>query len=203
MADTVYNVETDLDPQMLTEVAIETYAQWLRFALGSEELGGRTLEFPSGRYAASISWRRTGVASVALVADEGKAAEALWLEEGHPSTSMKDKMLAGGKVAADGSRYRVIPMRADGDIAGATMYKGRPQVDISTITQRTATGQRVSNKAKAMWASPRPVSNASRFRTMTDKPGSSPWVIPEMPAYAPAHFLAELLRQQYGVSAQA
>ena len=37
-----YTIVTDLDPQALTQVAIDTFKIWLAFALGESVLGGKT-----------------------------------------------------------------------------------------------------------------------------------------------------------------
>ena len=187
MANKVYEIFTDLPPAALTEVAMETYRIWLEFALGKEEIGGKVLTHPSGRYAASMSWKRTGQASVAIIADESIAPEVGWIEEGRPASDMKAKMLGQGKTrtAADGHKYRIIPMRRD-----ATA----PDFDIDDIVS-SAAGERLPTRAARMWARPRSQSNPSRFRTMTDKPGSAAWIVPAMPAYAPAAILASLIRR--------
>ena len=59
MPHKVYDVYTDLDPIQLLDVASETFFAWLKFALGEDEIGGKKLAHPSGRYASAISWKRT------------------------------------------------------------------------------------------------------------------------------------------------
>lgn len=156
----VYDVFTDLDPEQLTQVAAETYYRWLQFALGKAEIGGKKLKHPSGRYAAALSWKKTGVARIAIIADENAAKEIGILETGHAEFSLKDQMLAPGRpgvrVSKEGYPYRRI------------------------------------NLSGSVWARER------RVHTMSAKPGSSPWKIPAMPAYAPGAILAAELKQQYG-----
>ena len=188
--NTTYEVKTNLDPEQLTEVAIETYIQWLKFALGQASIGGRTLQHPSGRYAASISWKRTGVASVAIVADESAAPEAGWIEEGHTGANMKDEMLAGGKVGKDGYRYRDIPIREDSDT---------PVFDVAKAINN-ARGGRLPARTGRMWAVAKAyIDPNNHLVRMTNRPGSSDWQIPDMPAYSPAANLAALLRSAHGV----
>jgi hypothetical protein len=185
-----YDVVTDLDPSMLTAVAADTFRKWALFALGKSSLGGHTLVNPSGRYAASLSWKKTGVASVAIMSDSSVAPEANWLEDGHSAFSMKDKMLGGPgtKVSKAGYRYRIIPMRGN-----AT----RPSFNLKdTVTSKK--GERMPAKAASMWVKARTSIGSDRFATMSDKPGSSMWVVPPMPAYSPAAILADSLRKQYG-----
>lgn len=185
-----YEVFTDLDPDALTEIAVEVYRRWLEFALGKDEIGGRLLSFPSGRYAASMSWRRTGVASVALIADEKIAPEAKWIEEGRAGADMKAAMLGKGKtrVSSDGYLYRVIPMRRD---------SRTPGFDLGEIATSSA-GERLPIRVSRLWARPRLRNDPDRFVTMTNEPGSSEWMIPAMPAYSPAAILAALVRREYG-----
>jgi hypothetical protein len=193
MAHAVYDVWTNLDPLQLMEVASSTFHEWLKFALGQEALGGKKLAHPSGRYASAIYWKRTGAAKVSIIADEDAIQEVGAIEYGHPSVSMKDHMLGGGNthMSKDGYRYRVIPLRPD---------QWRPTPTLSPgMTLDNITGGRVRKGVAKMWATPRPyVDSKSRFATMSDRPGSSPWVIPEFHPYAPASILAELLDEEFG-----
>jgi hypothetical protein len=194
MADRTYEVYTDLDPDALTDVAALVYRAWLAFALGQGEIGGRVLKHPSGRYAASMSWRKTGQAAVAIIADESIAPEAQWIEEGKSSADIKAAMLGKGntKISKAGYRYRVIPMKRD---------PTAPAFDASSILTSQA-GEHLPVKTARMWA--RSYSHwdtqhgADRFRTMTDKPGSAPWVVPAMAAYSPAAILADIIRREAG-----
>jgi hypothetical protein len=185
MPNLVYDVYTDLDPKYLTEVAIATFEAWLSFALGKSSLGGKTLKFPSGRYAASLSWKKTGNSTVSIMSDEGVSPESNWIESGAPSHSMRDAMLggAGTKTSAAGYEYRVIPIRQD-----ASAPTGAPQ-----IVGNPKTGQRMSAKGKRAWAQPRAASNPDHFAVMSNAPGASEWIVPAMPAYAPAMILSQLI----------
>ena len=193
MSHEVYTVYTDLDPLQLSELAAETFMAWLKFALGQDSLDGKKLKHPSGRYASAISWRKTGIAQVAIIADEDAIPEVGAIEYGRPEISMKDHMLHGGsaKMSKDGHLYRVIPLRPD-------QWRPTPTLSPGMIVD-TMTGGRLRKGVGRMWAQPRPwVDKKSRFRTMTDRPGSSPWIIPEFHPYAPAKVLAELLQQEFG-----
>lgn len=189
----VYTVYTNLDPLQLSELAAETFFVWLKFALGEQALGGKKLAHPSGRYASAISWKRTGVAQVAIIADEDAIREVGAIEYGHPATSMKDHMLYGGnaRLSKEGYMYRVIPLRPD-------QWRPTPTLQPDMVVD-TVTGGRLRKGVARMWAQPRPwVDPKSRFRTMSNKPGSSPWIIPEFKPYAPGQILAELLQQEFG-----
>lgn len=185
-----YDVYTDLDPDTLTNVAMETYRLWLQWALGEAQIGGKVLKHPSGRYAAALSWKRIGASHIAIIADETIAPEAQWLEEGKAQTDMKAAMLGKGhtRTSASGHRYRVIPIRKT---------SRPPRFDIASIVGSNA-GERVPAGKAKMWARPRPHTNADHFATMSDKPGASDWMIPAMPAYSPAALLAQLLSQKVG-----
>lgn len=193
MAHEVYDVYTNLDPQQLTELASETFLVWLKFALGDQELSGHKLMHPSGRYASALSWKKTGVAKVSIIADEDAVPEAGAIEYGRASANIKEAMLGGGNTheSADGYMYRVIPLRPD-------QWRPAPPL-FSGVIVETAGGGRVRRAVAKMWAKPRPfVDSKSRFRTMSNRPGSSPWIVPEFHPYAPAKFLADLLYQEFG-----
>jgi hypothetical protein len=174
-------------------LAAETFQVWLRFALGQEELNGKRLKHASGRYASAISWRRTGVAQVAILADEDAIQEVGAIEYGRPSTDLKAVMLGQGRtrVSREGYYYRVLPLRPD---------QWRPTPVLSDgMMINTLGGGRLRRGVGRMWATPRPyVDRNSRFRTMSNKPGSARWVIPEFHPYAPGKFLADLLREEFG-----
>lgn len=193
MDHAVYDVYTDLDPLQLSELAAETFFAWLKFALGQQALEGKRLLHPSGRYASALSWRRTGVAKVSVIADEDAIREVGAIEYGHPATSMKDKMLYGGKahLSKEGYLYRVIPLRPD-------QWRPTPTFAPNMVVDNMG-GGRLRRGIARMWAKPRPwIDPKSRFRTMSNKPGSSPWVIPEFHPYAPGKILADILRQEFG-----
>lgn len=193
----VYDVFTDLDPQQLTQVAVETYYKWLQFAVGDAEIGGKKLKHPTGRYAASLSWKKTGVAKVAIIADESVAEEVGILEspDGRGAYSMKDKMLVMGlpgvHMSHDGFLYRRIPLRPD-------QWAPKPSITADILIS-DSNGERLRGSIGRMWARARPHVDAnSRIRTMSSRLGSPRWVIPTMPVYAPGAILAAELKQKYG-----
>jgi hypothetical protein len=193
MPHNVYDVYTDLDPTQLSELASETFYAWLKFALGQQAIGGKKLAHPSGRYASALSWRRTGVAKVSIIADEDAIQEVGAIEYGHPAIDLKSKMLfsGGAKMSKDGYFYRIIPLRPD-------QWRPIPTLTSGMVID-TLGGGRLRKSVGRMWAQARPyVDQGSRFRTMTNRPGSSPWLIPEFHPYAPAKILSELLDEQFG-----
>ena len=192
---TDYTVHTNANPQQLGLIAADTYKQWMEFALGHKEIGGKKLMHPSGKYAASISWQRQGTYQVVIVADDTVAPEGKWIEDGISGFSIKQKMLAKySKINAKGERYRIIPMPPYPDKDKPNdMLNGNSLADF--ITKYNPNGQRVRRNIARMWG--KPIKRTS-FRTMRDGPGAAAWYIPDRPAYAPAKHLADLLKNQYG-----
>lgn len=194
MTNEVYEVKTNLNPEQLTELAAETYRIWLGFALGKTSIGGKTLAHPSGRYAAALSWRRTGIASIAIIADES-TPEVGWIEYGRQGADIREAMLSGGnaKIGKDGYAYRVIPMRPD-------QWRATPSLGASDIVA-SGGGEKLRPGVAKIWATARPpVDGASEYVTMSANPdahskGADAWKVPPMPAYAPASILAELMGQ--------
>jgi hypothetical protein len=87
-----FDIFTNLPPQQVSRIAVEIFSLWVDFALGRASIGGKKLIYPTGRYAASISYHFTGESSVAFVAT---APEADILEHGHPSIDLKQKLRPG------------------------------------------------------------------------------------------------------------
>lgn len=187
----VYEVHTNLDPAQVTQIAVETYRQWLEFALGRRALGGRTLAHPSGRYAASITWRRTGAASIAIIADTDVAPEAASIETGSKAVDIRAKMLDGGKVAKDGHRYRRTPMREDFEPPSIATF-------VASSVNRAAAAGSVTPSVAKMWMSRKADQDSDRVVTMSDKATANNWIVPARPAYSPAAILARALREDYG-----
>lgn len=197
-----YVVHTNLDPLQLTEIAAETFFVWLKFALGQQTLEGKKLKHANGRYAASIRWRRTGVAKVAIIADENVAPEAGAIEYGRPAIDMKEHQLYGGKahISKDGYLYRTLLLRPDQWRPPAPSLN--PNMVIDTVA-----GGRVRQGLARMWAKPRPWvddGGGSRFRTMSNRPKRAQnhpgpaWTMPEFHPYAPGKILADIIKQEFG-----
>ena len=168
-----YEVITDLPPAMLNTVGLEVFRLWTEFALGGTPLNRFRIHHPTGRYASSLSMRSIGPAAVAIMADERIAPEAGILEVGHDEIDLKQFQNLRGQV---------FPI-----------HRGAAQ--IAPIAQRP--GQ----KARSVWAQVRS-SGFNGFARMPSKitpENADSWVIPEMPAYAPAGVLAALLGHLYGV----
>lgn len=188
----VYDVYTDLDPDQLTQVAMETYRMWLEFALGRDSLIGKSLVSPTGRYAASLSWKRTGVAQVSVIADEKVAPEAVWIETGTAGADMKQMLYDRFKInEKTGLAYRVIPIRPDND---PTRLSFNPASIVGTSSGK---GERLPAGQQKMWAVQRAtVDPNSHFVTM--RSDSVGWQIAPMPAYAPGAILKAMLENEYG-----
>lgn len=190
-----YTIHTNLNPQQLTTVAVEVYKHWLEFALGRASIGRGVLKHPSGKYASSISWKRTGQYQVTIIADTDIAKEGEWIERGAKGFNLKEIMLGQkSKISKKGYRYRTVmlPPDLDNDLGAGAMMSAGP---IESFVTGSANGQHVKKSFAKMWSKP---IKRTRFKTMSDKPGAAAWQIPPRPAYAPAKIFANLLQQQYG-----
>lgn len=87
-----FTVHTNLPPDQVSRVAIEIFSLWVDFALGRRAIGGKRLIYPTGRYAASISYQLIGESTIAFVAT---APEADILEHGHAAVDLKQKLGPG------------------------------------------------------------------------------------------------------------
>ena len=90
-----YVVMTDLPPDQVNRIGLAIYAKWLEFAYGQASLGGRMIVAPTGRYAASLSFRKVGEFAVGVIADSNVAPEAAILEHGHVAVDLKTKFAQG------------------------------------------------------------------------------------------------------------
>lgn len=177
MSNLDYTIYTNLDPQMLTEVGLEIYKRWVAFAMGEESINGKSLDHPTGKYAASIHFRQVSKSRVAIFSESPKTVpEADILETGHGAVDLKKKLQAG----------RVYPMhRGQKGAYGSAGYG--PPVPLPG--------------RKSLWAEARSMgrSGAARVPTKITPENANSWIIPVMPAYSPAKHLADLYRAQYGI----
>jgi hypothetical protein len=169
-AGVTYVVRTNLPPEAVTQIAIAIFIKWVDFALGHSSLGGKRLVYPTGRYAASISFKQENAWTVAIVADEGIAPHASVIEQGHGPIDLKTRLQRG----------RAYPMHR---MVGKTP---------GTSLRRIGSGP--PSLRSQMWAELR-ANEASGFASIG--PNSSPdsWIIPPMPAYSPALILAAQAKQ--------
>ena len=167
----VFVIKTDLPPELVTEIGVEIFVKWMNFALGKEMLNGKKLFYPSGRYASSLSFRQVDETTVAILADESVAPEALFLEEGHRSFDMK---------TVTALRGRSIPMHRP--VGGAKHLS-------MTGLKRVGGGP----ARPMMWAEVR-AGTSSGFASIGPNSAPDSWIIPAMPAYSPAGTLAAMAR---------
>ena len=164
-----YVVKTDLPPEAVNAIGLLVFSKWLDFALGRTVLNGRRLVYPTGRYAASISFRQEGEATVAIIADEDAAPEAGILEQGHAPVDLKTRLRPG----------RAYPMhRPSGSVPGVSLRR---------------IGSGPPGMHPSMWAEVR-MREFSGFASIGENSPPDSWIIPAMPAYAPALYLAASLR---------
>lgn len=199
-------VATDLIPEYLNAVSVDIFRLWRQFALGQTHLGGRSIAYPSGRYAASISMHRYGtrvttvrsgreyhtrqISHIAIIADERLAPEAHLLEYGHKPIDMLEHL-------DPGRRY---PMHRSGGYVPTHVRAGARNFPTS------ASGRA---RIRSMWSEIRQLRSTGSARTPDDpsergdmntsRTGPA-WTIPAMPAYEPAHLLAELFASAKGLS---
>lgn len=169
-----YEVITDLPPDQLNMVGLEVFRTWMEFALGGMSLDQYRILSPTGRYASSLSFRNLGTNKVAIMADSSVAPEADILETGHDAFDMKKLVQLHG---------RTFPMH-------------RGFLQNAPIAGRV----RPRQSAKKIWAQVRS-SGFNGYATMPTKitpENADSWIIPEMPAYAPAAVLAALVGTLYG-----
>lgn len=170
---TTYDIHTDMDPDMLNEVGLHIFQEWIAFALGKKELGGHMLMHPSGKYASSIQFRRYGKSRIAIYTDDAFAPEAQWIEEGHRRVDLKEDPKLRGRTL-------VMHRGGKGDY-GSAGY-GDPVMS--------------SSRRKSIWANVRE-QGFSGFATVpshTTPENANSWIIPRMEAYAPARILADMVR---------
>lgn len=150
-----YDVYTDLDPQTLTQVAIEVMLKWISFALGHEQLNGHMIENPTGLMASAVHIEQYADNHVAIIMDETIAPEAGYMETGHASIDMK-------KYLKPGTYY---PMHRGGGV-----FSGFAQTP------------------------PRAPSKPGVGRTGWSMMYANSWIIPAMPAWSPASYLANMIQ---------
>jgi hypothetical protein len=168
-----YVIRTTLPPEAVTRIGMEIYALWVEFAMGQTSLGGKRLMYPTGRYASSIEFKKTGEASVGVIADEAIAPEAKFIEHGHGAVDLKLKFQRG----------RPYPMhRPTGDAQHAA----------ETGLKRVGSGP--PGRQPRMWAEVRSRESSGYASIgVNSSPGS--WVIPPMTPYAPSLVLSAMIRQ--------
>ena len=195
-----FPIQSNLDPDELSDVLLETFRLWTDFALGKRAIGGKILKYPSGRYAAAITAKKDeNGRTVGIYVDDSVegAKEARIIEHGHVAVNLKDYMLRSAKVSKDGYRYRRINLRqapisplqalSNISVGGGFVSRG-PKHSLRSF----------SKSLGRMWAGNYGSAYGSNWRVMTDAPGSSPWRIPAMPAFSPARQLRDLLGSKYG-----
>lgn len=164
-----YVIRTNLPPEAVNRIGLEIFARWLDFALGNTVLNGRRLVHPTGRYAASIQYKQEGEATVAIIADEQSAPEATFIESGHQAVDLKTRLQHG----------RAYPMHRP------------PGANLPSGLRRTGSGP--PSMKPRMWADVRS-REASGYASIGPNSPPGSWIIPAMPAYAPALALAAIAR---------
>lgn len=178
----LYIVRTAISPELLGQAALEIYKLWVEFAIGKKDLGNGLLKHPTGDYASAIHYK-IGLRTAEIWTDETPEHPSVRpIEYGRPEVYLKPFMLGRGNthMDAEGYLYRVIPLKADESTSPLV-----PGMEASRMQMLSVQAKRVQ-------------SHNSRFRIMSDKPGSAPWKLPPMKPFAPAELLANAFKEQYG-----
>lgn len=170
MSDKLYTIHTNLDSEGVNRVGLAIFAEWLSFALGQSALGGKMLAYPTGRYAASLQYKTIGEATVAIIADEKTAPEAAILETGHMSFDMKTRLIAG-------KPYR--------------MHRRIGSNKLTRALGLRRIGAGPPSLHPRMWAQVRNMTNTG-FASFGPNSDPDSWIMPAMPAYAPALLLSRM-----------
>ena len=170
MSGKIYAVRTDLDPAGVNRVGLAIYAAWVEFALGHTALAGRKLMYPTGRYAASISFKQENESTVAIMADEGVAPEAAIIEEGHGAVDLKTKLVQG--------KTYLMHRKQGATKAGAAQGLKR-------------TGGGPGGLSPRIWGEVRS-SEANGYASIGPNSAPDSWIIPPMQAYSPALVLSSM-----------
>ncbi|MHB1955006.1 MAG: hypothetical protein ACYCOU_14815 [Sulfobacillus sp.] len=189
MTDTVYQVMTDLPDAELNILALDTFARWIRFALGQQSLGGNKLHPHSIRYATSIRMNKLNNQHYIILSDPTIAPYANIIDTGHIAFNIGEKMLHGQKS-------RVIPMPQANKL---TTPLGSKNFNVETRggSSRARIGGQAGSKLYAVpkqWGG----SGKANFRTITQDNIKRLWNIPPMRAYNPAYHLSEWAKDHAG-----
>ena len=163
-------VNTNLNPQALDALASSVFTMWVAFAMGEVSLGNRadgkdgTLKHVTGEYARNIKRVNVSESRIVIEIDEKVVEQAGYLEYG---TDHSTDMLEHDSYR--GKKFRVWTSRPYKTGAGPRNLL------------RVPSGGREEYDRK----------HPGKMNTSGTAPA---WVIPAMPAYAPAHHLAELAR---------
>ena len=179
--DFIYTVHTDLPPQWVDRIGLMIFTQWLEFALGQRALGGNRIVYPTGKYAASIKFRREGEATVAIIADPTIAPEAMWLERGHGPIDLK-------KLLTPGRGYPRHRLKAS---AKTNSLTGLARVGRGKAPSTTGQAQKMIGGGPTMWARAK-AREATGFASFGPNSAPDSWIIPPMRAYSPAYILSEM-----------
>lgn len=177
--DPTFDVQTDLDPAMLSAVGLNLFKKWVDFAMGRTPLNGRSIMHPTGRYASHIRFARTGVASVAIWVPVTKDnPEGGILESGHKRVDLKEYF-------ARGTVFRMH--RGDQGDYGSAGYGNAHNA--YSLARSPAGNKGAMTRGKKLWASARSHGQSGFARV-----GLTGWIIPPMAAYSPAGTLVDLLQ---------
>jgi hypothetical protein len=175
-----YEVHTDLPPEQLDKLAMDTFVRWVNFALGNESLGGKSLKPISFSYAKSINLKRESPLGYLIESDPSIAPYAGVFDTGYDGFNIGAKMLRG-------KPSRVIPMPNP-----ENSVKRPHGGTISSISrQGSRSSPKISGKSGGkIYLLP---SGKTNFRTITQKNiAQGVWQVPGMRAMRPAYELSKI-----------
>lgn len=207
------NVKSNLDPEEISEALLDTFTEWVDFALGEKELGGKTLKAPSGRMASAMRAETDqdgNVVAVYFNTEEVGAMINEYMTKGHREFSLKDKMLQPGKPGVHETKldpkkrknqkrylYRYIPI-SDGPTKPLEAFDNASYLTNLFTSQVTDQGGvlRLNRNAARLWAMNHREAHSksgSHVVTMSNRPGSAKWIIPQMPAFNVSKLLRDMV----------
>ena len=177
---TTYEVHTDLPPDQLDKLAMDTFVRWVNFALGNESLGGKSLKPVTFSYARSIRMNQESPVGYLIESDPSIAPYAGVFDTGYDSFNIGTKMLRG-------KPSRVIPMPNPEN----PISRGKKGNLSSVSRQGNTSSPQISGKGggKLYLTS----SGKTNFRTITRKNiARGVWQVPSMQAMRPAYELSKI-----------
>ena len=171
------NIRTNLSPEYVHDLLLETYQMWMEFALGKSSIGGRMLKNPSGRYASAITADRGPEGNIiAVYIEPGHigSKEAAIIEHGHGPVDLKQKMLRGRTSRK--IYMRDPPISPMGSIPGGLRtLRSMTRQGGRTGMMRTYGPMRFIRRQARIWAETYRTSYSDNVRTMSRN--SSGWIV--------------------------
>lgn len=175
-----YIVKTDLPPQFIKPILMETFLKWMKFAQGASSLGGKRLKHPSGQYAASLTVDTSSDNQFTIYSSSPHADV---LETGRKPYLLEPPGWEDGKIIPIGKNSLIDSPRTP--LTASNIKSSRGAIYPSATLKNRANS--ISRKAyMTRYAK-------GKFRTYDE---ANPWEIDSvrpMPVYSPAFHLYQKL----------